>query len=178
MTNPERSLVADLVALYADADRYGTEVDLDADTTAAMVLAEADILELDLMRLEAERVARAARKVRELVETWIARDIHTNGPVRLGDDGWYVGPETDTELIDPEGLASWVRSVGGERMIAKAFRLEPRLRVIQGMAADHGYDPDVVMGQFFTRRTDPEPKLRKSRARWVEGLEHGQRKPQ
>ena len=179
MTSPEpspRLLADDLIWLFVRADRQGTEPDL-TDSKAAALLSEADVLELDLARLEAERVARAARQVRELIETWIARDIQANGPIRLGDDGWYVGPETDTALTDPEGLANWVRVVGGEDMIAKAFRLEPRLRVIQGLAKDHGMDPETVMDTFFTRTTDREPKLRKSRAKWVEGLEHGQRRP-
>ena len=172
-TTPE--LVRVLVALYADADRGGDTPD-PQDWYTVAVLAESDIHELDLARLEAERLARAARQARELIETWIARDIQANGPIRLGDDGWYVGPASETTVSDPEGLAAWVLNNGGPKMIAKAFRLEPRLRVIQGLAAEYGME-QTVMDTFFTKTTDLEPKLRKSRAKWVEKLAHGQRRP-
>lgn len=135
-----------------------------------------DALALDAVLVELGRITAAAKTVRAEAERLLASDIQTNGPIRLGDDGVYVGRKRTTRLIDPEGVCRWVADTAGVSMVGKAFRLEPRLTVLRGIATDAGIAPRTVIDTFFEVTEDDEPTLLRTRAKWVERLEHGQRR--
>lgn len=164
------SLAMRLVAQAVEASRI-TEVAFDPEDLDGL-----DVLALDTVNMGLQRIAQAVRTVRAEVERRIAADVAANGPIRLGDDGYYVGVKRTTKLVDPEGACRWVAETAGVSMVGKAFRLEPRLTVLRGIATDAGLDARTVIDTFFEVTEDSEPSLQRTRAGWVERLEHGQRR--
>jgi hypothetical protein len=126
---------------------------------------------------EAERIIRAARAVKAHIEDYLEADISENGAIRLGDSGYYVGPATTRRVIDPVGLLHFLYDHGGLTAIEKAVNVNSgaRIGVIRGFGGDSS---DAVVDSFFEETTE-ETKLRKVpavKSKWVENLEHGERR--
>jgi len=137
---------------------------------------------------EAERMIRAGRTIKKIVEAHLEMDIRANGALRLGNDGYYVGPTTKRELIDPDGFLRWL---GTPDRISKAVRVNSsniRIGVVKGFAqefvtsiADGYKEGDEIRGvidSFFEETVEEEQlkKVPESRAKWVQNLKSGERR--
>ncbi|KKN73763.1 hypothetical protein LCGC14_0397110 [marine sediment metagenome] len=126
---------------------------------------------------EAERIIRAGRAVKSHIEDYLAADITENGAIRLGADGYYIGPATTRRVIDPLGLLHFLYNYGDLYAIEKAININSgaRIGVIRGYG---GESSDAVVDSFF-EETKQETKLRKvpaMKSKWVKNLEHGERR--
>ena len=135
-------------------------------------------VELGECLAEAERMIRAARAVKTHVEEYLADDIAEHGAIRLGDSGYYIGSSTERKLINAEGLLDWL---GDPDTIGKAVRVNTsniRISFVKGYAEEEGIGWEAARDTFFEETTD-EKKLRKvpaMKSKWVEKLEHGERR--
>ncbi len=124
---------------------------------------------------EAERMIRAARVIKKIVEQHLETDIVENGAIRLGDSGYYVGSSTTRTLHDSEGLLRWLRT---PERIHKAIRVTAsnvRITDVRHLAEEDDLD---VFDTFFEETTEDDQlkKVPESRAKWVQGLESGERR--
>ena len=171
--------IRSLVLFAADQDRHTGLIDLDAEGDADW-LDSLDILELDAVRLEAQRMIRAARAVLTRVEVSLLADVIELGSVRLGKEGFYAGKETDRHLTDPDGLLEWLYRTGGIAAVKAAVPVNDEVRIgaIRGIAGDNGQDAKAVEDTFFhTTYGNVVLKKTKPGTKWVEGLRHGERRP-
>lgn len=164
---------------------------IDADTVEELPTGAADLWEI-LGVLEAYK--RAVNLAIDTINTRIAADVDTNGPVRLGDYAYTVGRPAKRELIDWRSFAAWagddltsivsitarnVRITGVRALAERRYRAEH---------ADDQVDDDVVAryvqaveDTFFDTTREEEPKLLKvpaSRRKWATKLNHGEHLPQ
>ena len=174
MPIPER--VHELIHWCADWDRLngGTPEWQHLEDDEAW-LEDCNAVELGDALAETERIIRAARAVKSHIEDYLTEDIATNGAIRLGNDGYYVGSATKRRVIDPAGLLTWL---GTPDRISKAVRIDSsnvRIGVIRGFAGDQ---EDAVIDSFFEETTEDTTlrKVPESKAKWVQGLEHGGRR--
>ena len=170
--------VRDLITWWANFERStGTAPEWQHLEDDEAFLDELSGVELGDCLAEAERIIRAARAVKSHIEDYLTEDVAERGAIRLGDVGYYVGTTSTRSLIDPEGFLNWL---GTPHRIGKAVRVNAsniRITVVRGFAADDGVS-DGVIDSFFEETTD-ETRLRKVpalKAKWVENLEHGERR--
>lgn len=142
---------------------------------------------------EAERMIRAGRTIKKIVESHLEMDIREHGAIRLGDDGYYVGSTTKRELIDADGFLNWL---GTPARISKAVRVNTsniRIGVVKGYAREAAQPGETVLDldddqiavaqqaviDTFFEETVEEEQLKKvpeSRAKWVAALQSGERR--
>jgi len=174
-----RAYIHDLIGFAVIQDRHdGIDLDSEGD---ADVLDHLGILSLDLARLEAQRVVRAAKAVLARVETAILADVAEHGAVRLGDEGFYVGVESTRSVNDPAALVDWLYSTAGLAGVKAAVGVSARnIRVtaVRGIAVDAGYDPQTVMDTLFTETRGGKvlKQMPVKKAKWVQALDHGERR--
>ena len=130
---------------------------------------------------EAERMIRAGRTIKKIVEAHLAMDIVENGAIRLGDSGYYVGSATKRKVIDSAGLLNFLHSLGGVNAIDKAIRVDSsnvRISNVRAVAESVHEDAGAVIDSFFEETVEEEQlkKVPESRAKWVQGLESGERR--
>ena len=174
-----RTYIRDLVEYAATQDR-ADGIDLDAEGDAD-VLDHLGILSLDLARLEAQRLIRAARAVLARVEAAMLADVSEHGAVRLGDEGFYAGVESTRRLNDPSALVDWLYQTGGLAAVKAAVGVSERnIRVtaIRGIAAEHGFDPQTVMDSLFVESKGGRvlKSVPVSKAKWAADLRHSERR--
>ena len=174
-----RAYIHDLIGFAIGQDRRdGIDLDSEGD---ADVLDHLGILSLDLARLEAQRVIRAAKAVLGRVEQAILQDVSEHGAVRLGDEGFYVGAESTRKLNDPAAFVDWLYATGGLAAVKAAVGVSERnvrVTAVRGIAGDNGYDPQTVIDSLFTETRGGKvlKRVPVSKAKWVQGLVHGGRR--
>lgn len=155
-----------------------------------------------LLAGQADAWIRAAKLARSAIEYHQLEDLDRNGDIRLGDEGLRVKPARVRKLVSAESLIRWLVSRDGAEALVAAFRLSAdnvRITAVRHIAEQHydaliraGEVPDddderaryveAIEGTFFDwedaghggRRLDTIPA---SRAQWVAGLAHGERRP-
>ena len=130
---------------------------------------------------EAERMIRAGRTIKKIVEAHLAMDIVENGAIRLGDSGYYVGSATKRKVIDSAGLLNFLHSLGGVNAIDKAIRVDSsnvRISNVRAVAESVHEDAGAVIDSFFEETVEEEilRKVPESRSKWVQNLESGERR--
>lgn len=144
---------------------------------------------------------RAARLARAAVDQLLIADIKARGDVRFGDAGYRIAPSRSRKIVDVDQLVAWARDAGGPDALAQIFRLgddNVRVTAVRAIAErwirSQGGGPlaelsddevkaycDAVEQTHFEwvdvdggERLDSIPA---TKAKWVAGLEHGQRRP-
>ena len=130
---------------------------------------------------EAERMIRAGRTIKKIVEAHLEMDIREHGAIRLGDSGYYVGSATKRKVIDSAGLLNFLHSLGGVNAIDKAVRVDAsnvRISNVRAVAESVHEDAGAVIDSFFEETVEEEilRKVPESRSKWVQGLESGERR--
>jgi len=130
---------------------------------------------------EAERMIRAARTIKKIVEAHLEMDIRANGALRLGDQGYYLGSTTKRKVIDSFGLLDFLHSLGGVQAIDKAIRVDAsnvRISNVKAVAESVHEDAGAVIDSFFEETVEGEQlkKVPESRAKWVQNLKSGERR--
>jgi len=130
---------------------------------------------------EAERMIRAGRTIKKIVELHLEMDIRENGAIRLGDSGYYVGSATKRKVIDSAGLLNFLHSLGGVNAIDKAVRVDAsnvRISNVRAVAESVHEDAGAVIDSFFEETVEEEilRKVPESRSKWVQGLSSGERR--
>jgi len=147
-------------------------------------LKDLHVLDLDEVRLCLDRVKASVRELERLWEQAMLRDIQANGAVVLGETGYYAGTETQSKLVNPQGLVDWLFETGGlpaVKAVVGVSERNVRTTALAGVAVDNGFDPQTVRDSFFvsTARGDGGKVLKKvpaSKAKWVAERKHGERR--
>lgn len=181
-TRPDPSeLIRRLVLHAAAQDRASGLIDLETEGDAAWI-GDLGIGELDLARLELNRLVRAAKAVKVLVDQAIIADIEEHGPIRLGDDLLRVAPKRTVRVLDQRRLIGWLHEMGGLQAVSAAIRVDGaavRLTVLRVLADEQGISRDAIEDTFLTVDHDEQRVeiLPISRApQWAQRLGEGERR--
>ncbi len=174
-----RSLVWGDLKRLADHDR-NDEAEL---TELLSWESEMTIEELEEALYEVARIKRVAAILKTSIEAGILTDVQKHGAIRLGSTGYYDGKKGGKKLIDSDGLLRWLLSAGDPYLIIRgAVRLTDNVRstALESIAEERGEDFGAISSTFYEMPGGDERELKTvpaSRAKWVERLEAGQRRP-